>query len=175
MQSSIVVSEFLKRWLSAGLTWASEPLKCSELWKWGIGPLQTAGVCKIASDRQTVWGRRPSASAGRETTLGKSFHCFKRRKKKKSIWIRLPLYIEQRVKLYLSAHQQLEGVVDSGALVQQKGFELHLLHIVERVKNDCQKLEGGTQYLVRKQMTKTTCQSFTIVLKSFYIHYIHYI
>lgn len=49
------------------------------------------------------------------------------------------------MKLYLSAHQQLKGMVDSGALVQQKGFKLHLLHIIERVKNDCQKLDGETK------------------------------
>lgn len=49
------------------------------------------------------------------------------------------------MKLYLSAHQQLKGMVDSGALVQQKGFKFHLLHIVERVENDCQKLEWETK------------------------------
>lgn len=37
-------------------------------------------------------------------------------------------------------------MVDSRALVQQKGFKLHLLHIIERVKNDCQKLEEETKY-----------------------------
>lgn len=36
-------------------------------------------------------------------------------------------------------------MVDSGALVQQKGFKLHLLHIIERVKNDRQKLERETK------------------------------
>lgn len=49
------------------------------------------------------------------------------------------------MKPYLSAHQQLKGMVDSGALVQQKGFKFHLLHVVERVENDGQELEGETR------------------------------
>lgn len=49
------------------------------------------------------------------------------------------------MKLYLSAHQQLKGMVDSRALVQQKRFKFHLFHIIERVENDCQKLEGQTK------------------------------
>lgn len=57
----------------------------------------------------------------------------------------LLLLIEQHVKLYLPAHQQLEGMVDSRALVQQKGFKLHLLHVIERVKDNRQKLEGATK------------------------------
>lgn len=34
-------------------------------------------------------------------------------------------------------------MVDSGALVKQKRFKLHLLHVIERIKNDCQELEEG--------------------------------
>lgn len=45
------------------------------------------------------------------------------------------------VYVYLSADQQLEGMVDSRAFVEHQRFKLHLLNTVKCIEHHCQKLQ----------------------------------